>query len=580
MPAGEPTSIVPDLLGDEDAEFKKDKDDDVTYHVYGETEAEPPQTAFKNFQTLVEVSARVAEGVDRRGDPVHQIAWEQENVRHVQDALNSQPAALTATNITQACAEGRGAEMLRSLGGSAVMVNENGAVIRQLVADGGTVRQLINGYPVRQVREDGTEIGLEDLLENPESLDLSTTAGGVAKPTVLQYRAIKTPPSAGKKRRRRSDSDGESGNRTCAVCGAPAGRHSYYGGQVCPSCRAFFRRSVTSGANKTYFCVKNGDCDVNSKTRKQCQFCRYHKCEDAGMKASWVITDNDPKKSGGKNEKSKRNSTEGVDDPSPEPPRAQDPLTGYITETELALINELVDISDFWVTSKVNDMDTALIREIIRLIAFGAKLSEPGLSQLASTMKKRSIEFALRVREMQQLGEEDRHEILSKNIPILIKLKISTFFNPSMTWSKQLETLLGVEEVEKLDKKLRSLQVQGLDNLRLQYSQFFSSPFLQTEDSEQQFCKLLNKIGSWPEDEKEYILICLLLLFSPDLLDLNDRVRVEKIQLSLAELLHNYLNHRHGRDRGRSKYASAMFLISQCRHLHDILTQNKIDFTC
>ena len=36
---------------------------------------------------------------------------------------------------------------------------------------------------------------------------------------------------------------------------------------------------------------------------------RYHKCEDAGMKASWVITDNDPKKSGGKNEKSKRNST-------------------------------------------------------------------------------------------------------------------------------------------------------------------------------------------------------------------------------------------------------------------------------
>ena len=34
--------------------------------------------------------------------------------------------------------------------------------------------------------------------------------------------------------------------------------------------------------------------------------------------------------------------------------------------TELALINELVDISDFWVTSKVNDMDTALIREIIR----------------------------------------------------------------------------------------------------------------------------------------------------------------------------------------------------------------------
>ena len=38
----------------------------------------------------------------------------------------------------------------------------------------------------------------------------------------------------------------------------------------------------------------------------------------------------------------------------------------YISETELVLINELVEISDFRETSKVNDMDTTLIREIIR----------------------------------------------------------------------------------------------------------------------------------------------------------------------------------------------------------------------
>ena len=34
--------------------------------------------------------------------------------------------------------------------------------------------------------------------------------------------------------------------RLCNVCGEKAGKHSYYGGQVCPSCRAFFRRSVQS----------------------------------------------------------------------------------------------------------------------------------------------------------------------------------------------------------------------------------------------------------------------------------------------------------------------------------------------
>jgi hypothetical protein len=38
-----------------------------------------------------------------------------------------------------------------------------------------------------------------------------------------------------------------------------------------------------------------------------------------------------------------------------------------------------------------------------------------------------------------------------------------------------------------------------LDEKRLDYQQFFISPFLQDEASEFQFIELLNKIGSWPE---------------------------------------------------------------------------------
>ena len=30
----------------------------------------------------------------------------------------------------------------------------------------------------------------------------------------------------------------------CLVCGEKAGKHTYYGGKSCQSCRAFFRRSV------------------------------------------------------------------------------------------------------------------------------------------------------------------------------------------------------------------------------------------------------------------------------------------------------------------------------------------------
>ena len=48
----------------------------------------------------------------------------------------------------------------------------------------------------------------------------------------------------------------------------------------------------------------------------------------------------------------------------------------------------------------------------------------------------------------------------------------------------------------------------------------------------------------------------------------------------------NYINlypnaktFRHGRERGRSKFASAMFLVSRCRQLHDLLNQHNIDFS-
>ena len=34
---------------------------------------------------------------------------------------------------------------------------------------------------------------------------------------------------------------GPDGKYICYVCGEKAGKHSYYGGQVCASCRAFFR---------------------------------------------------------------------------------------------------------------------------------------------------------------------------------------------------------------------------------------------------------------------------------------------------------------------------------------------------
>lgn len=76
----------------------------------------------------------------------------------------------------------------------------------------------------------------------------------------------------------------------CKVCGEPAAKHIHYGAMSCFSCRAFFRRSIQNRTANTYICRRTKDCQINLKTRKNCQFCRYERCLSVGMKPSWVLS--------------------------------------------------------------------------------------------------------------------------------------------------------------------------------------------------------------------------------------------------------------------------------------------------
>jgi len=76
----------------------------------------------------------------------------------------------------------------------------------------------------------------------------------------------------------------------CKVCGDPAARHIHYGAVSCFSCRAFFRRSIQNKTANTYVCRKIKECQITSKTRKTCQYCRYQRCLSVGMKPSWVLS--------------------------------------------------------------------------------------------------------------------------------------------------------------------------------------------------------------------------------------------------------------------------------------------------
>merc|ERR1712038_1604548 len=133
-----------------------------------------------------------------------------------------------------------------------------------------------------------------------------------------------------------------------------------------------------------------------------------------------------------------------------------------------------------------------------------------------------------------------------------------------MPWTTQLTPILGAEEVEKLNTKLRTLSVSGLDSLSMTYTQFFRT---QEGEEERRVATLVEDIGCWQQEPTELILLSLVILFCPDMMDLVEREKVEKIQLKFAVLLQNYLKHPTDLCHARNKFTKGMLVINKCNEM-------------
>ena len=131
------------------------------------------------------------------------------------------------------------------------------------------------------------------------------------------------------------------------------------------------------------------------------------------------------------------------------------------------------------------------------MIAFRAALDLAGQEQLQAVMRARTKKFANKIAEFHSLCPSDKSQILSHNVPLVVMLSTSSMFPTSMLWTTQLTPILGAGEVDKLNTKLRTLNVNGLDSLRMTYQQFFKTETFRTEEEEQRFSQLVEDIGSW-----------------------------------------------------------------------------------
>ncbi|CAG5867089.1 unnamed protein product [Menidia menidia] len=74
----------------------------------------------------------------------------------------------------------------------------------------------------------------------------------------------------------------------CPVCGDRVSGY-HYGLLTCESCKGFFKRTVQN--NKSYACVENQRCRVDKTQRRRCPFCRFQKCLYVGMRLEAVRSD-------------------------------------------------------------------------------------------------------------------------------------------------------------------------------------------------------------------------------------------------------------------------------------------------
>ncbi|XP_061589482.1 nuclear receptor subfamily 5 group A member 2-like [Cololabis saira] len=74
----------------------------------------------------------------------------------------------------------------------------------------------------------------------------------------------------------------------CPVCGDKVSGY-HYGLLTCESCKGFFKRTVQN--NKTYTCVERQQCRMDKIQRKRCPFCRFQKCLEVGMRLDAVRAD-------------------------------------------------------------------------------------------------------------------------------------------------------------------------------------------------------------------------------------------------------------------------------------------------
>jgi len=403
----------------------------------------------------------------------------------------------------------------------------------------------------------------------------------------------------------------QSDHLICEVCGERAGKHSYYGGQVCPSCRAFFRRSVQSKYNLTFKCTKGtpGHCKVNILTRKNCQFCRYSACLKAGMRPSWILSEDErrrrfqgrcvgrPKKDKSQIQTSPKELMDidetqakleiDIDDRIEFEPykgeKVQDQEIAVkegLSQQQLSTLLKYAVLARSCFSTRQAPLASDVVMQLVETISQpGATLTPKAAVLLHQSINQRTNCFISLIPEFAVLPPTDKVVLLEANLPLLHRFRqtitLAATTSDLLTWKDLVIQYLGPEAVSEGQRSLPHDLSQNYKNSKQMFSYldfFTASPWVNGEEEEDNQLALMEDIAGWLDvhDEVQVILLALILIFNHDFLDLKDRDQVEAIQLKYVVQLQSHLRSLDSGAMAASHLAKAVMLPAVMRQIHQI----------
>ncbi|TRY67865.1 hypothetical protein TCAL_13234 [Tigriopus californicus] len=371
-------------------------------------------------------------------------------------------------------------------------------------------------------------------------------------------------------------------DKICKVCGNVAGKHSYYGGQVCNSCRAFFRRSVVNESFDSFKCLENKNCTINSKSRKSCQYCRYQLCQKAGMKPKWILSETEINKR-------KRNG------------KQKDAAVVHEFKSELALQDKFGPDEMMNIQDRVNKVKEYTQNQWVRFYAkhkdyytnslrstyHGDSMTFESLKKLEKFVHNICLGYYIDLVDGKPVSLDDARDLITGNTVLITTIAQSLYHNPQdvLQMKTQIFNLIednGSQDGVYLQEQKRIISHNGtLSPKGIHYSQVFVSPWAPTKALEDLHFKLTLKISQWmprthqkhPKDDVAFYLLLIIALFSSDFIELHKPKDVEEIQRQYLVMFYRYLKFQYGQ-RGLSLFADGLLMMSYARQAFEIRMQH------